>query len=157
MNKTKSVRLNILKYTLILPAIMLMISTNVVSQEKKDNTTTPAESEKVYVATEKMPEYKGGTKEMMNFILTNLKYPVKAAKKKVEGRVIVRFVVSETGEIRDAEIVKSLNKECDAEAIRVVNAMPNWTPGYIDGKAVPVYYTLPIMYKLTKEEKNKAN
>lgn len=169
MNKLKSARVSMLKYTLILPAIMLMISINVTSQDKKNNIKTSvqeiliqvkpetsSQSDKVHMTAEKMPVFKGGTKEMMNYIITNLKYPKEAVKNKQEGKVVVRFIVSETGEVKDAEIIKYLSKECDAEAIRVVNAMPNWTPGYIDGKAVSVYCTIPIMYKLTKDENNKT-
>jgi TonB family protein len=84
----------------------------------------------------------------MNYMKNNLKYPVEAQKNKVEGRVIVRFVVDKDGTIKDVEIKRGLSSETDAEAVRVINAMPKWVPGRQKGEAVAVYFTLPILYKL---------
>ncbi|NDW18010.1 M56 family peptidase [Dysgonomonas sp. 216] len=110
---------------------------------------TEADAEKQpLTAVEKMPEFKGGQKELMMYIGNNLKYPEDAIKRNIEGRVIVRFVVTATGKVTDVKVVRSLDEACDAEAIRVVKAMPDWTPGMQDGKAVPVFFTLPIAYKL---------
>jgi protein TonB len=77
-----------------------------------------------------------------------LEYPAEAVKNKTEGRVIVRFVVDENGAITQAEVIKSLDPVTDAEALRVVNSMPNWIPGTQAGENVPVYFTLPILFKL---------
>ena len=105
---------------------------------------------------EEMPVYPGGMAAMMDFFYKNMKYPKEAFDAKQEGRVIAQFVVEKDGCITDAHIVKSVSPALDAEALRIVNAMPNWTPGRQNGKPVRVKYTVPISFKLTGGETNKA-
>ena len=105
---------------------------------------------------EEMPVYPGGMAAMMDFFNKNMKYPKEAFDAKQEGRVIAQFVVEKDGSITDAHIVKSVSPALDAEALRIVNAMPNWTPGRQNGKPVRVKYTVPISFKLTGGETNKA-
>lgn len=105
---------------------------------------------------EEMPVYPGGMAAMMDFFNKNMKYPKEAFDAKQEGRVIAQFVVEKDGSITDAHIVKSVSPALDAEALRIVNAMPNWTPGRQNGKPVRVKYTVPISFKLTDGETNKA-
>ncbi len=105
---------------------------------------------------EEMPVYPGGMPAMMDFFYKNMKYPKEAFDAKQEGRVIAQFVVEKDGSITDAHIVKSVSPVLDAEALRIVNAMPNWTPGRQNGKPVRVKYTVPISFKLTGGETNKA-
>ena len=105
---------------------------------------------------EEMPVYPGGMAAMMDFFNKNMKYPKEAFDAKQEGRVIAQFVVEKDGCITDAHIVKSVSPALDAEALRIVNAMPNWTPGRQNGKPVRVKYTVPISFKLTGGETNKA-
>lgn len=101
-----------------------------------------------FATAEKMPSFPGGEKALIEFIKNNLKYPADAQEKKIEGHVTVRFVVSKTGAIKDVEVLLGIYPSCDAEAIRVINSMPNWTPGVKNGKLVDVYYTLPITFRL---------
>lgn len=101
---------------------------------------------------EEMPVYPGGMAAMMDFFYKNMKYPKEALEAKQEGRVIAQFVVEKDGCISDAHIVKSVSPALDAEALRIVNAMPNWTPGRQNGKPVRVKYTVPISFKLTGGE-----
>ena len=105
---------------------------------------------------EEMPVYPGGMAAMMDFFSKNMKYPKEAFDAKQEGRVIAQFVVEKDGCITDAHIVKSVSPALDAEALRIVKAMPNWTPGRQNGKPVRVKYTVPISFKLTGGETNKA-
>ena len=113
----------------------------------------------VFQVVEQMPEFPGGMGEAMKFLAKNIKYPVAAQQAKIEGRVIVQFVVGKDGSISDVHTVRSVSPELDAEAIRVVSMMPKWNPGKQRGKAVPVSYTMPIMFRLqgptprAKEEK----
>jgi len=97
---------------------------------------------------ETMPQFKGGETEMQRFIAENLKYPVIAQENRIQGRVSVRFIVTETGNITDVTIVKGVDPSCDREAVRVVKAMPKWIPGKQKGQNVSVYFTLPITFKL---------
>ncbi len=101
-----------------------------------------------FVAVEQVPQFPGGEKELMSYISKNLKYPTLAVDNGIQGRVILRFVVSKTGDVTDVQIMKGLDPSCDKEAIRVVKSMPKWVPGRQNGKNVAVYYTLPITYKL---------
>lgn len=100
--------------------------------------------EKPFVSVEKMPQFSEGEKAMMIFISDNLEYTKNADNK---GRVVVRFIVTSTGKITDIQIVRGKNPELDKEAIRVVSSMPTWMPGSQNGRNVPVYYILPVIFE----------
>lgn len=104
--------------------------------------------EKPFVTVEQMPTFPGGDSEMMKFIQRELKYPPVAQENGVQGRVIVRFVVTPTGAISGVEVLRGFDKACDTEAMRVVKAMPKWVPGKQNGREVSVYFTLPVVFKL---------
>ncbi len=105
-------------------------------------------NQKVYDKVEQMPEYPGGMPAMIEFLQTNIKYPEDAVKQKVEGRVMVQFVVETDGSISDVHVAKQVFPSLDAEAIRVVQVMPKWVPGRENGKAVRVKYNLPIVFRM---------
>ena len=117
------------------------------TEEKKEN-----EEQVIFQVVEEMPSFPGGMRECMMFLGRNIKYPVLAQKAKIEGRVIVQFVVDKDGSISDTKVVRSVSPELDAEALRVVGLMPKWNPGKQRGKAVAVKYTMPIMFSLHKDE-----
>lgn len=100
--------------------------------------------------TEVMPVFPGGEGELMKYIANNLKYPEDAIKKKIQGKVICRFIVTELGEISEVTVLRSLDASVDDEAIKVLKQMPKWTPGQQNGKNSKVYYVLPITFKLPK-------
>jgi len=102
----------------------------------------------IFQVVEEMPEFQGGMGEAMKFLAKNIKYPVAAQQAKIEGRVIVQFVVERDGSISDVHTLRGVNPDLDAEAIRVVSLMPKWKPGKQRGKAVAVKYTMPIMFRL---------
>ena len=97
---------------------------------------------------EQMPEYPGGPKALMEFLNNNVQYPAEAEKAGIQGRVIATFVVEKDGSISNAKVVKSVDPLLDAEAIRVISAMPNWIPGKQNGKVVRVKYTVPLSFHL---------
>ncbi len=101
-------------------------------------------------ADEVMPEFQGGVMEMMKFIQKNLEYPKIAKEAGLSGKCFIRFVVSKDGLIKNVNIASGVPGciECDVEAIRVIYAMPKWKPGMQKGKAVNVYYNLPINFQL---------
>jgi len=103
-----------------------------------------------YNGVEKMPQFPGGEEEMLKFIHDNLHYPPVAATAGIEGRVTIRFVVSRDGDVTDVKVIRGFDAACDKEAVRVVKLMPKWIPGRQEGRNVPVYYTLPIVFKLQK-------
>ncbi|WP_108821937.1 energy transducer TonB [Dysgonomonas sp. Marseille-P4361] len=112
------------------------------SGKGKDGGTTPVSIAEI------MPQFPGGEAEMYKFIKDNLKYPVVDQETGTQGRVTIRFVVSKTGEISNIEVLRGVSPSCDREALRVVKSMPNWIPGRQNGNTVPVYFTLPIVFKL---------
>lgn len=106
--------------------------------------------EKPLTSVEEMPQFPGGEDELIRFISDNLRYPAVASEMGIEGRVIIRFVVSKNGEVGSVEVIRSLDPSCDKEASRVVRMMPKWIPGRQNGRSVPVYYTIPIVFRLQK-------
>ena len=109
----------------------------------------------IFQVVEEMPEFPGGMAEAMKFLAKNIKYPVAAQEAKIEGRVIVQFVIERDGSVSDVKVMRGVNSELDAEAIRVVSMMPKWIPGKQRGKAVAVKYTMPIMFRLQTPEPKK--
>jgi protein TonB len=103
-----------------------------------------------FIIVEEMPEYPGGQAAMMKYISSSLVYPESAADREIEGKVLVSFVVDKTGKVGDVKIKKSVNKDLDKEAIRVVKGMPLWKPGMQAGVPQNVQFYLPIMFKLNQ-------
>lgn len=104
--------------------------------------------EPIYCSIEQIPEFPGGEAALMKYISQNIQYPTSAMESNIQGRVIVQFVVTKTGEIGEIRVVRSKSPELDKEAIRVVKTLPNFIPGKMNGYAVNVWYTLPITFKL---------
>ena len=122
---------------------------------EKQQKETPQKEEVIFRVVEQMPEFPGGMQKALEFLGKNIKYPVAAQEAKIEGRVIVQFVVGRDGSVSDAKVMRGVNPELDAEAVRVVSIMPNWIPGKQRGKAVAVKYTMPIMFRLQTPEPKK--
>lgn len=107
----------------------------------------------IFDVVEEMPVFPGGQTGLMEFIAKNLRYPVKAQKEGIQGRVIARFIVEKDGSVSNLAVARrSASSELDAEAIRVLSTMPKWTPGKQRGKEVRVKYTVPIAFKLSGPE-----
>ena len=102
----------------------------------------------VYRSVEQMPRFPGGEAALVKYLESHINYPPEAAKNKIEGHVIVQFVVKNDGSIGEVKVVRSLEKDLDKEAIRVIKSLPKFTPGRQDGKEVSVWYTLPVKFKL---------
>ena len=105
-------------------------------------------STKVYDAVDEMPSFPGGLNGLMTFLSQNMVYPVTAQENGVQGRVTVSFVVETDGSITDVKVARSVDPFLDREAMRIVKAMPKWTPGKKDGKPVRVKYTVPVVFRL---------
>jgi len=101
-----------------------------------------------FVVVEEMPMFPGGDAELLAYIMANTEYPEVAKENNIQGRVIVRFCVTSTGGVNQVEILKGVDPELDAEAIRVVNTLPTFKPGKQGGKPVPVWYMVPITFTL---------
>ena len=123
------------------------------SEAKASDATAPADTTKnvVYDVTETLPQFPGGQGVLMKYLAANIKYPASAVKAKKQGRVIVTFIIQKDGSVAKARIARSVDPELDAEALRIVKAMPNWTPGTQDGKPVNVKYAIPVVFSLQKD------
>ena len=105
---------------------------------------------------ERMPEFPGGQNALLNFLKENVHYPEDALKEGKEGRAICQFVVNPDSTLSDFEVVRSSGDErLDAEAIRVLKSMPNWRPCSQRGKPINMKYTVPVNFRLEKEEETK--
>ncbi len=103
---------------------------------------------KIFDVVEEMPQFPGGPQALFEFLGKTIKYPKDAEEAGIQGRVIITFVVEPDGSISDAHVVKSVSPSLDAEAIRVINAMPKWEPGKQNGEAIRVKYTVPVTFRL---------
>lgn len=101
-----------------------------------------------FVVVEEMPMFPGGEIELLKYIAANTQYPDVAKENNIQGRVIIRFCVTSKGGVSQVSILKGVDPELDAEAIRVVNTLPTFKPGKQGGKPVPVWYMVPIIFTL---------
>ena len=168
MNKKKSNAAGHIKYALfVLPAFALLVAGNIscsqdasqtedakeevvapVSPETKEAPADSTAKEEVFMVAEQMPEFPGGMKEMLKFLQENVKYPENAMKNNVQGRVIVQFVIEKDGTPTEFKVLRSVDPDLDAEALRVLQTMPKWKPGMQRGEVVRVKFTVPVSFKL---------
>jgi len=116
--------------------------------KKESNVSIDPEIGEVYSIVEQLPVFPGGETALPAFLGKEVKYPAEAVKKGIQGKVYVTFVVDKNGKVRNSKVVRGVDPILDAEALRVVNAMPKWTPGKQSGKDVAVQFTVPIKFKL---------
>jgi periplasmic protein TonB len=107
----------------------------------------PKETE-IRVFVEEMPEYPGGIPALLKFIGDNLHYPDEAINNKIEGKVFLRFVVNSDGSTDRIEVTRGIDPLLDNEAIRVIKILPKFKPGRQSGVPVPVWYSIPVNFKL---------
>jgi TonB family protein len=110
-----------------------------------------ADTSQVFMVVEEKPEFPGGEAALMEYLRSNLQYPERCKENKVQGRVLITFVVNKDGSIVEPAVVKSagpVGVELDVEALRVISGMPAWTPGKQNGEAVRVQFTVPVVFKL---------
>ena len=100
------------------------------------------------VMVEQKPSFPGGDADMYKWLGANINYPAEAAKEGISGRVTVRYVIEKDGSITDVKVVRGKHPALDAEAVRVVKAMPNWIPGKVNGENVRVTYVMPVTFSL---------
>ena len=157
MNKQTSNPLARFKYLLFVPLAIALLAVNSTTiranvQKKVVKTTKATKktsaNDKVYEVCEQMPTFPGGDAALMKYLSENVKYPALAIKAQEQGRVVVSFTVEKDGAISDVKVARSVTPSLDAEAVRVVKAMPKWTPGKQDGQLVRVRYNVPVSFKL---------
>lgn len=125
-----------------------IIQKNPIEKEVAKDVHTIVEDDHVYNTADVMAEFPGGQVALMKWLSQNILYPETARQNDIQGRVVVKFIVEKDGSIGHATIVKSVDKDLDSEALRVVNKMPKWQPGRNNGVAVRSYFNLPVTFKL---------
>lgn len=102
----------------------------------------------IYYVTEISPEFPGGRQAFLDYLKANVNYPAQCREAEIQGRVLITFVVQKDGSIKNSSVLKSVHPLLDAEALRVISAMPNWKPGMEHGTPVSVQYTVPVNFRL---------
>ena len=97
---------------------------------------------------EQMPYFRGGERALMEYLQSHIKYPPEAVKDSIQGRVVVQLLIERNGSVHEVKVVRSVHELLDNEAIRVCKSMPKFFPGRVGGKAVAMWLTLPITFKL---------
>lgn len=134
--------------TVLLAGFLFLVSGSLFAQMKVNDTLVVAPA--VVLTVDSNPEFPGGEEKLLAFMNETLRYPKAAKKKGIEGRVLVSFVVERDGSIREENIhiEESVHPLLDAEVIRLVRHMPNWTPAKVHGKTVRCRASLPVMFTM---------
>ena len=117
-------------------------------EEYSDEKYEEEDRNEVFNSVENMPEFPGGDLGLMKYLQKNVKYPAIAKEYNITGKVYVSFIVDRSGSVTNVKIVRGVDKNLDAEAMRVVKSLPRYTPGRQRGKAVRVMFTIPINFTL---------
>jgi len=109
---------------------------------------------KIHIKYEIYPSFPGGEAEMYKFIKKHLTYPLDAFNKRIEGRVVTRFLIRKTGDIDSIQVIRGIHPECDSVAVDIIKKMPQWEPGGIIGvsRKMDIWFTLPIVFKLPEPD-----
>ena len=168
MTKMKSGLIAKVRFMIVFPfvaMVLLFFACNSNGAKKEDRLVNKADSVKeqkeqvvpvqenvvegkVFDVVDEMPKFGKDQTDLSNYLASNIKYPKEAKEKNIQGKVYVSFVVSKTGAVADVKVKKSVNELLDAEAVRVISAMPKWTPGKNKDEAVNVNFVLPINFRL---------
>lgn len=119
-------------------------------QEIKEEVQEEDREPEPFIVVEEMPVPPGGASGLLKYIADNLEYPQIAQENNIGGKVIVRFCVTSKGGVDQVSVIKGVDPALDAEAIRVVKTIPAFKPGKQGGKPVPVWFTVPIIFQISK-------
>jgi protein TonB len=134
------------KQFLLIPIAILALT--LFSLNASGQKTDTGMKDGAYQKVDVMPVFPGGDEALLKFISDSTHYPKDAKEKGIQGKVITRFMVTKDGSVSDVSILRTVSPSLDNEAIRVVKLLPKFTPGKLNGKKVPVWFTVPISYKL---------
>jgi protein TonB len=127
------------------------VENNVIQENETVNAVVPEPEPEPFVSVKEMPEFPGGEKALFKYINDNTVYPEKAIDNRIEGKVILRFVVSKEGFVKRIQILRGVDPVLDQEAVRVISEMPRWKPGKNNGAPVAVWYSVPVTFRILSE------
>lgn len=119
-----------------------------VTEAIPETSALPQDTAVVLRTVEQLPEFPGGIVEFMKWLTRNLRYPPIAQQQKIQGKVVVSFIINKDGSIASPRIVTSADPILDREAMRVVKMMPRWKPGMEDGKPCRTMFAIPVNFQL---------
>jgi TonB family protein len=171
LSKEKSKKSIVVKYGLIAPLFIGMLMIAAACSEKSSHITSAEDAIPAAVLNEMVmtsyrsktvtdqilnvakvsPEFPGGSKELYRFIATEIKYPAAAQKANIEGRFFVKFIIDKEGYVTNPQILNGLGSGIDEEVFRILDIMPRWKPGRLDGNAINMYFTMPLLFELEDE------
>jgi periplasmic protein TonB len=115
------------------------------------STEAKAQTDQVLFVAQEMPTFPGGDKALIQALYKNLKYPEEAFNNNIEGKVLVKFVITKDGSVTNASVTRSADPSLDKAALEAIKKLPKFIPGKQDGKPVDVWYSLPIVFKKSQE------
>ena len=134
----------------IVPSLTMAQITDEPIAPKMETGTTVQEPDAVLTLVEEMPEFPGGSEALFAYMGKQTRYPEDAKEAGVQGKVFLSFVVELNGSISNVQVLRGAYPSLDQEAIRVVKAMPSWSPGKQNGKPCRTKYNLPFAFVLAK-------
>lgn len=144
--KTTAIKMKT-NFIILIFGLTIHFQANASNKFSADSVSTTIQ-DTIYTLAEQMPQFPGGNAELYYFIDHNVKYPVKAQEWGIKGKVVLRLAVTKSGKIGKVEIVHSLDRDCDKEAVRVVKLLPDFIPGKQNGKNVAVWNIVQVDYNL---------
>ncbi len=120
--------------------------TSVIWVEPTDPVLLPDPEPRIFV--EEMPEFPGGNAALLRFVSEALKYPEEAIINNIQGRVTIKFAVNTNGSVDRIEVIRGIDPLLDNEALRIINTLPHFKPGKQNGIPVPVWFTIPVVFKI---------
>ena len=137
------------RFRLLLLLIGIVVPSLFYAQDMQNgNAVQGSDAEYTFEQLEVKPEFPNGNEGLGKYLSENIKYPKKALKNGITGKVFVQFVIDKTGKVTKVVAVRGVEKSLDKEAVRVIKSMPKWKPGMKDGQPVKVKYTIPINFKI---------
>lgn len=111
-----------------------------------------------YCHLAKAPSFPGGEKALQKYLKDNLNYPADALSNKIEGKVVTSFLIAKDGTVANARVNQPLYPSCDEEAVRLINSLPNFTPGIdLEDEPTEVWYTATVVFQLPKTTETSEN
>ncbi len=129
------------------------LASNLIASCQVNDSTGKVE---IFADPEQQPYFPGGETALLKYLQENIKYPPKAIKDSIQGRVVVQFLIDPAGCVGEVKVLRSVREDLDAEAVRVVKTLPKFVPGRMYGKAISAWYTLPVTYKIGAPDEPKT-
>lgn len=134
---------------IIVRALLVFMAVSVPNLIHAQKTSTQQQAGEVVIT---QPEFKGGSEALYKYILTNFEYPEEAAKRSISGTMEVEFTIEKSGDVSNVGILKGLDEQVDEQVLRLLKAMPRWTPATRNGVPVRYKVSMPLTLKLSKNK-----